>query len=229
MARIFIVDDHPLVRAGLRYLLAPESDLEICGEAADMPEALRLVHTLRPDLVIVDLALSAGSGLDLIKHLHAQYADIVTLVSSMYDETLYAERVLAAGARGYVSKQSAPSELIVALRRVLAGHIYVSEQVSNRLPGAARGRPDSPSLDLTCLSNRELTVFELVGEGMDTQAIAEHLSLSTKTIESHQANIKRKLHLNSARELTRRAALWHMERSAGKTVSASSPPDPSGV
>ncbi len=214
MARILIVDDHPLVRAGIRHLLAAEPDLEICGEAADMPEALRLVQAQDPDLVIVDLALSSGSGLDLIKHIRARYAGVLTLVSSMYDEMLYAERVLAAGARGYVSKQSAPSTLIIALRRVLAGQIYVSERISKRLPRKKPGKAQTPTIKLESLSNRELTVFQLIGEGRDTQAIAEHLNLSKKTIESHQANIKKKLQLDSARELTRRAALWHMERPA---------------
>ena len=211
MARILIVDDHPLVRTGLAQLIGDCPDLEVCGEAGDMGEALRQVDELQPDLAIIDLSLAGGSGLDLIERVKSRNLNILMLVASMHDETLYAERVLAAGARGYINKQEAQERIILAIRRVLGGKVYLSERMTERLlSGMVDANSDKRDID--SLSNRELQVFELIGEGVPTARIAEQLNLSTKTIETHQAHIKKKLSLDSAHELTQRAIRWVMSQ-----------------
>lgn len=213
MKRILIVDDHPLVRTGFVQLISDENDLEVCGEAADEAQAMALVERTHPDLVIVDLSLAGGSGINLIERIKAHYGSIAMLVVSMHDESLYAERVLAAGALGYLNKQEAPNDIIKAIRRVLDGKVYVSAQLTERLldglTGSVKNEGQSP---MQRLSNRELEVFELIGRGMTTGKIADHLKLSTKTIETHRENIKKKLALGSGQELTRRAMHWLMER-----------------
>ena len=209
MARILIVDDHPLVRTGLAQLIGDCPDLEVCGEAANMAEALRQVDELNPELAIIDLSLTGGSGLDLIEHIRARDRDTLMLVASMHDESLYAERVLAAGARGYINKQEAQERIIVAIRRVLGGKVYLSERMTERLL-SGRVEANGDKRDIDSLSNRELQVFELIGQGVATSGIAEQLNLSTKTIETHQARIKRKLGLESAHQLTQRAIRWVM-------------------
>ncbi len=213
MKRILIVDDHPLVRKGFARLIGDEPDLEVCGEAADETEALQLVAASAPDLVIIDLSLAGGSGINLIERIRAQYSDVRMLVASMHDASLFAERVLAAGALGYLNKQEAPDNIIRAIYRVLGGKVYLSEELTDRLldglTGAVRVPGQSP---MQRLSNRELEVFELIGRGMTTGKIADHLQLSIKTIETHRENIKKKLQLVSGQELTRRAMHWVMER-----------------
>lgn len=211
MTRILIVDDHPLVRAGFAQLIGDCADLEVCGEAADMAEALKQIEATRPDLAIIDLSLAGSSGLDLIERVRARNSDILMLVASMHDETLYAERVLAAGARGYINKQEAQDSIIRAIRQVLSGKVYLSQQMTERL---LSGMVDATGekRDIDSLSNRELQVFELIGEGVPTSQIAEQLNLSVKTIETHQAHIKRKLGLGSAHELNQRAIRWIMEQ-----------------
>jgi DNA-binding NarL/FixJ family response regulator len=213
MKRIVIVDDHPLVRSGFVQLISDEPDLEVCGEAADEASALQVVDDARPDLVIVDLSLAGGSGMTLIERIKAHHAEVGMLVVSMHDESLFAERVLAAGALGYLNKQEAPSNIIRAIRRVLGGKVYVSDKLNERLldslAGVVRTSGQSPMERLT---NRELEVFELIGRGMTTRKIADHLGLSTKTIEAHRENIKKKLGLLSGQELTRRAMHWLIER-----------------
>lgn len=213
MTRILIVDDHPLVRSGFAQLIGDCPDLEVCGEAGDMAEALAQIETTCPDLAIIDLSLAGGSGLDLIERIKSQDKDILMLVASMHDETLYAERVLAAGARGYINKQEAQERIIQAIRQVLAGKVYLSQQMTDRLLSgmvdAAGGRRD-----IDALSNRELQVFELIGRGVSTSQMAEQLNLSIKTIETHQAHIKKKLGLGSAHELTQRAIRWVMDESS---------------
>ena len=211
MTRILIVDDHPLVRSGFAQLIGDCPDLEVCGEAGDMAEALAQIETTRPDLAIIDLSLAGGSGLDLIERIKSQDKDILMLVASMHDETLYAERVLAAGARGYINKQEAQDSIIRAIRQVLAGRVYLSQQMTDRL---LSGMVDvtGEKRDIDSLSNRELQVFELIGQGVSTSRIAEQLNLSTKTIETHQAHIKKKLGLSSAHQLTQRAIRWVMEQ-----------------
>jgi DNA-binding NarL/FixJ family response regulator len=211
MTRILIVDDHPLVRAGFAQLIGDCPDLEVCGEAADMAEALKQIEATHPDLAIIDLSLAGGSGLDLIERVKARNSDILMLVASMHDETLYAERVLTAGARGYINKQEAQDSIIRAIRQVLSGKVYLSQNMTDRL---LSGMVDATGekRDIDSLSNRELQVFELIGEGVPTSQIAEQLNLSVKTIETHQAHIKRKLGLGSAHELNQRAIRWIMEQ-----------------
>jgi len=211
MPRILIVDDHPLVRSGFAQLIGDCPDLEVCCEAADMAEALKLVDDNPPDLAIIDLSLAGGSGLDLIERIKSRNPDILMLVASMHDETLYAERVLAAGARGYINKQEAQENIILAIRQVLAGKVYLSQAMTERLLNGLVDTRDEKR-DIERLSNRELQVFELIGEGVPVSQIASQLNLSIKTIETHQANIKKKLGLGSAHELNQRAIRWVMEQ-----------------
>lgn len=211
MHRILIVDDHPLVRAGFAQLIGDTSDLQVCGESADMADGLKLVETLAPDLAIIDLSLAGGSGLDLIKHIRAHDHPVLILVASMHDELLYADRVITAGAQGYINKQEAQDKIIPAIRQVLQGKQYLSLRMTERLK-------DKPSAtthnkrDIEALSNRELQTFELIGQGMSASDIALHLNLSIKTIETHQAHIKSKLGLASAHELAHRAIRWVLEQ-----------------
>jgi DNA-binding NarL/FixJ family response regulator len=211
MPRILIVDDHPLVRSGFAQLISDCPDLEVCGEASDMAEALRLIDSDCPDLAIIDLSLAGGSGLDLIERIKSRNLDILMLVASMHDETLYAERVLTAGARGYINKQEAQESIIRAIRQVLAGKVYVSEAMTERLLSGLVDVRDEKR-DIERLSNRELQVFELIGEGVPVSQIASQLNLSIKTIETHQAHIKKKLGLGSAHELNQRAIRWVMDQ-----------------
>jgi len=211
MTRILIVDDHPLVRTGFSQLIGDCPDLEVCGEAGDMAEALRQVDATSPDLAIIDLSLAGGSGLDLIERIRSRDKDILMLVASMHDETLYAERVLAAGARGYINKQEAQDSIIRAIRQVLSGKVYLSQQMTDRLL-SGMVNSNGEKRDIDSLSNRELQVFELIGEGVSSSQIAEQLNLSIKTIETHQAHIKKKLGLGSAHELNQRAIRWAMDQ-----------------
>jgi len=211
MTRILIVDDHPLVRAGFAQLIGDCPDLEVCGETANMADALLQIDATTPDLAIIDLSLTGGSGLDLIEHIKARNKNILMLVASMHDETLYAERVLAAGARGYINKQEAQESIIQAIRQVLGGKVYLSQHMTDRLlSGMVDANREKRALDR--LSNRELQVFELIGQGVATSQMAEQLNRSIKTIETHQAHIKKKLGLGSAHELTQRAIRWVMEQ-----------------
>jgi DNA-binding NarL/FixJ family response regulator len=211
MPKILIVDDHPLVRAGLAQLIGDCPDLEVCAEAADMAEALKQIDSTHPDLAIIDLSLAGGSGLDLIEHIKSRNRNILMLVASMHDEMLYAERVLAAGARGYINKQEAQESIIRAIRQVLGGKVYLSEAMTERmLSGMVDAGPEKRDID--SLSNRELQVFELIGQGVPSGQIAIQLNLSIKTIETHQAHIKRKLGLGSAHELNQRAIRWTMDQ-----------------
>ncbi|MDH3389620.1 MAG: response regulator transcription factor [Gammaproteobacteria bacterium] len=211
MTKILIVDDHPLVRAGFAQLIGDCPDLEVCAEAADMSEALKQVDATDPDLAIIDLSLAGGSGLDLIERIKSRNSKLLMLVASMHDETLYAERVLAAGARGYINKQEAQDRIIHAIRQVLGGKVYLSQNMTDRL---LNGLVDTNNgrRDIDSLSNRELQVFELIGQGVSTSQMAGQLNLSTKTIETHQAHIKKKLGLGSAHELTQRAIRWVMDQ-----------------
>ena len=211
MRRILIVDDHPLVRAGFAQLIGDTSDLEVCGESADMADGLKQIKFLQPDLAIIDLSLAGGSGLDLIKHIRAHGNDMLILVASMHDELLYAERVITAGAQGYINKQEAQDKIILAIRQVLQGKQYLSQRMTERF-GNELASTTNNKRDIDALSNRELQTFELIGQGMAASDIALHLCLSIKTIETHQANIKKKLGLASAHELTHRAIRWLLEQ-----------------
>ena len=211
MTDILIVDDHPLVRAGFAQLIGDTPGLRVCCEAGDMATALKAFDSMTPDLAIIDLSLSGGSGLDLIERIKARGSETLMLVASMHDESLYAERVLAAGARGYINKQEAQEKIILAIRQVLNGKVYLSEQMTERiLNNIVSGSDDKR--DINALSNRELQVFEMIGQGISPGKMAEQLNLSVKTIETHQAHIKKKLGLSSAHKLTHRAIRWILER-----------------
>ncbi len=209
MSKILIVDDHPLMRKGLALSLDAETDLTVCGQVANAEEALSVLEELDPDLAIVDISLPGMGGLELIKHLQALRPEMRTLVVSRHDEALYAERAIRAGARGYVMKLEAGERIVKAVRRVLGGGIYVSEEINERLLlGLAAGRPKMAESPLELLSDRELEVFELTGRGRGTREIAERLYLSVKTVESYRARIKDKLNLKTAAELMQHAVQW---------------------
>jgi DNA-binding NarL/FixJ family response regulator len=209
MVDVLIVDDHPIVRQGLAQLIMQEPDLHVCGEAEDEATALGLVARLSPQLVIVDLSLKSGDGLDLIKALRTNYPAIPVLVLSMHDEIHFVERALRAGALGYLTKQEASTKILPAIRQVLGGAIFLSDQVSpSLLKRLLSGEADEEEPVLALLSNRELQVFRLIGEGFGTQEIAAKLNLSVKTIETYQAHIKDKLDLRDSRKLVQFAIRW---------------------
>ena len=214
--KVFVVDDHPIVRQGLAMMINREPDLAVCGEAEDARTAIQLVTTAKPDILVVDISLNGPDGLELLKSIRVRYPDLPVLILSMHDESIYAERALRAGAQGYIMKQEATEKVLVALRRILSNEIYVSERIANRMLQRYIGSPNEgrpPSIaDLT---DRELEVFRLIGEGHSTRRIAEELHLSVKTVESYQAHIKEKLSLRSGRELVQHAIQWSIsEKSA---------------
>ena len=205
---VFIVEDHPIFRDGLVNLVNHEPNLTVCGEATNAAQALTDIERLKPDLVLVDIGLPGRSGLELVKDIHAVRRDTAILVISMHDETLYAERVLRAGANGYLMKQEGPEKILQAIRSVLDGQIYLSGQMSARVLDAFSGnRPKSDS-PIARLSDRELEVMQLIGHGMDSHGIAQQLNLSFKTVDAHRGHIKEKLNLRSGVELVCFAARW---------------------
>ncbi|HVN46808.1 MAG TPA: response regulator transcription factor [Steroidobacteraceae bacterium] len=206
--RILVVDDHPIVRLGIRQMIDAEADLEICGEVDSAEAALQLAQRLAPDLALVDLSLARGTAFGLIRDLRAAAAGLRVLVLSMHDETLFAERVLRAGARGYIMKQAAIEGLIGAIRQVASGRVYVSERIAQGVLERIGDRVDEPSELLHGLTDRELEVFELIGRGGSTAGIARELAVSVKTVETYRSNIKMKLNLKDANELVRFATTW---------------------
>lgn len=207
--RIFIVDDHPMMRQGLTQLIGAEPDLVICGEAENAERALDSIRALKPDLVLADISLPGKNGLELIKDFHVLQPGLPVLVISMHDESLYTERVLRAGGRGYIMKQEGGKKLMQAIRQVLDGKIYVSEKMSADILEIFSGRrAGAESSPLEKLTDREFEVFQLLGQGKGTRDIAEKLHLSVKTVEVHRANIKAKLKLKSAPELIHHAVRW---------------------
>ncbi|HVC95021.1 MAG TPA: response regulator transcription factor [Pirellulales bacterium] len=211
--RILIVDDHPLVREGLIGLIGSQSDFEVCGEAAGMDDARRLVESARPDVAIIDLTLSDGSGIELIKELKERRADLKLLVLSMHEESLFAERALRAGAVGYVHKHEASRTIVQAVRTVLEGRLYLSQRLTQRmLERAVRPGGDTGASPIERLTDREMEVFELLGEGLTSRQIATRLQLSPKTVETHREHIKDKLDLKNGTELTKHALQWVLER-----------------
>lgn len=209
MKRIFIVDDHPLMRKGVELTLKSEPSLQICGQAETAEEAQEKIMELKPDVAIVDISLPGQSGLELVKDLHAWMPELHVLVVSRHDEELYAERAIRAGAKGYIMKLEAGDVLVKAIRRVLNGGIYVSDKISDRLLLAlSTGVSSEQASPLELLSDRELEVFELIGNGVSTREIAERLHLSVKTIESYRARIKNKLDIEHAVELVQQAVTW---------------------
>lgn len=209
--KILIVDDHPMLREGLAMRISSQTDLEVCGEAAGEEEALVLVKETKPHLVIVDISLKSGHGIDLIKQIKSRHPKVKMLVVSGYDESLYAERSLRAGALGYLNKQGSNDHLIEAIRTVLDGQRYVSPQMTQRLVGQALGSSDETKSPIERLSNRELEVFQLIGQGLTSGAIADRLHLSPHTVDTHRDNIKQKLGAKNAAELSRQAVQWVLE------------------
>ena len=208
---VFLVDDHPIVRQGLTLLINQEADLVVCGEAQEMQSALRAIQSANPDILIVDLSLGGPDGLELLKNIRVVSPRLPVLILSMHDESIYAERALRAGANGYIMKQEATQKVLVALRRILSGEIYVSERIANNmLQHYVHGAKHTEHSSISELTDRELEVFRLIGEGHGTRQIAETLHLSVKTVESYQAHIKEKLSLRTARELVQHAVEWNM-------------------
>ncbi|MGO9244505.1 MAG: response regulator [Verrucomicrobiia bacterium] len=211
--RIFLVDDHPLVREWLTTHLRQQGDLAVCGEAEDAPHALQGILALKPDVVILDISMSGRSGVELIKDLKRLQPNVGVIVLSMHDEMTYAERALRAGARGYVMKREATNKIVAAIRQVLAGNVYVSDRVQARLAEKfVGGMPPSSQSPVNLLSDRELEVFQLLGQGRDTKQIAEELQVNFKTVHTYCARIKEKLRLTKATELLYEAVRWEEQR-----------------
>ncbi len=209
--RVLVVDDHPIIRQGLGLLINQESDLVVCGEAEEATGAMHVLASSKPDILIVDISLNGPDGLDLLKNIRNLHPTLPVLILSMHDESIYAERALRAGANGYIMKQEATEKVLVALRRILCGEIYVSDRIANRmLKHYITGSGTVRNSSIADLSDRELEVFRLIGEGHGTRQIAEELHLSVKTVESYQAHIKEKLSLRSSRELMQHAIQWTM-------------------
>jgi DNA-binding NarL/FixJ family response regulator len=213
--RIMVVDDHPIVRQGLALLIDREPDLVVCGEAEEAMSALHVLASAHPDVLIVDISLNGPDGLDLLKSIRSTHPTLPVLILSMHDESVYAERALRAGANGYIMKQEATEKVLVAVRRILSGEIYVSDRIANKmLKHYITGVGTLRSSSIADLSDRELEVFRLIGEGHGTRQIAAELHISVKTVESYQAHIKEKLALRSARELVQHAIQWNMNEKA---------------
>ena len=207
--RVLLVEDHPVVRAGLKAVIDGEPDLIVCAEAEDVAGAEAAIVEARPDLAVVDLMLTRSSGLDLIKNLQTQTDPVPVLALSMHDESLFAERVLRAGAQGYIVKSQAMDEVLTAIRTVLNGEVYLSRKMASRfLRSAFQGASQSQDHPLAALSDRELEVFQLLGQGSGRREVAAALHLGVKTVETHRANIMAKLHLANATELMRYALYW---------------------
>ena len=211
--KVLIVDDHPAVREALAIRIGSELDLEVCGEADDLGEALQVAAATRPDLAVIDIALKTSSGIDLIKRLKVHYAKLRMIVWSMYSEELYAERALRAGAVGYLTKAKGTGQIIDAIRDVLAGNVYLSEGLTTKLLKHSLGQPpgESGRSAMDTLSDRELEVFRLIGQRMKTQEIALQLHLSVNTVETYRDRIRAKLNLSDGLELTCFALQWFLE------------------
>ncbi|SFI97965.1 DNA-binding response regulator, NarL/FixJ family, contains REC and HTH domains [Planctomicrobium piriforme] len=209
--KILIVDDHPLVRKGMVTLISQEPDLKVVGEAAEMQDAAKLAGELEPDLMVIDISLRSGNGLELVKQITSANPRIKMLVCSMHDESLFAERCLRAGAGGYLNKEAASDQVIDAIRSILGGKTFVSPQLAERLLNRIVAGGNGDVSPIESLTDRELEVFGLIGQGLTTRQIAERLHLSYKTIESYRENLKAKLSLRNAAELNRHAVQWALE------------------
>jgi DNA-binding NarL/FixJ family response regulator len=214
--RVLIVDDHPAVREGLAVRIGSQPDMEVCGEAADLADALNLIKTAHPDVAVIDIQLKSGDGLDLVKRIKARDDSVRMLVWSVYPERLYAERALKAGALGYINKEQTTGRIVEALRRVREGKVYLSEEMAQlllcRTVGATGSLREAP---VDSLSDRELEVFRLIGEGLATGDLAKRLHLSRHTVDTHRQRIKEKLKLANAAELTQAATRWVLEGESG--------------
>jgi DNA-binding NarL/FixJ family response regulator len=204
-SRVLIVDDHPIVRERLAELINEEPDLMVCGEAEDGRTALEAVATTNPDVATIDISLKDSYGIELVKELKLRHPSLLTIVLSMHDESLYAERALRAGARGYVTKQEASKKIVSAIRQVLKGGIFVNEKMSAALLGRIAGEPRSDGTPIDRLTDRELEIFQLLGEGSPVRDIAKRLHVSVKTVEAHRTHIKEKLNIRTSPELLRYA------------------------
>ncbi len=207
--RIFLVDDHPITRQGVVVLINQESDLEVCGEADSAPKAFDLLQKSKADLAVVDISLKTTSGIELTKNLKVLLPDLPVLIMSMHDESLYAERALRAGAKGYVMKQEASDNILIAIRRILDGELYLSEKMKEKmLHRLVHNRKDEVVFSIDTLSDREMEVFQLIGNGFSTRQIATKLNLSVKTIDSYREHLKLKLHIEKGADLVRHAIQW---------------------
>ena len=207
--RVLLVDDHPFMRAGLAQLINKQPDMIVCGESGDPAAALSEISRTQVDLVLTDITMPGRSGLEFIKGLRAMNLNLPVLVVSMHDETLYAERVLRAGARGYIMKEAGGENLLLAIRQVLSGGVYVSHRMSAKiLDGLSGQKPRGSSSTVGTLSDREFEVFQLIGHGSSTRDIAKQLHLSTKTVDVHRGHIKEKLELTDSTALIRHAVRW---------------------
>lgn len=209
--KVLVVDDHPIVRQGLTQLINQESDFVVCGDAGDIPQALSAIEECKPDIIIVDISLGHTSGIRLIEDLSRNYPELAILALSMHDESIYAERCLKAGAKGYIMKQEPPEKVVTALRKILEGDIYISDKLGTKLLNKfVTKRADSSGSPVELLSNRELEVFQLVGQGLKTRKIAEELNLSVKTVETYIDHIKKKMNFDDSRDLFLHAVQWTM-------------------
>lgn len=207
--KILVVDDHPIVRRGLMELINHEKDLFVCGQAEDAHQAMKGIRTLTPDMVIVDITLKEKNGMELIKDIKVQYPDLPVLALSMHDESLYAERALRAGAKGYIMKQEGTEKLITAIHKVLSGQVFINDKIAAKIVHKLVGSGPEVSVSSTDrLSDRELEVFLLIGRGFGTRQISEQLHLSIKTIETYRSHIKEKLNLSDSTEMLRYAIQW---------------------
>jgi DNA-binding NarL/FixJ family response regulator len=211
ISKIFIVDDHELVRQGLRQLINGEIDLQLCGEASNVKDALKMRSSLNPDVAIIDISLPDGNGLDLIKQLHRWQPKMRIIALSMHDDELYAERALNSGASGYINKQDSAKKLLVGIRQVLNNKIFVNPEITKRMKQQSLNHTSYNNGNIMSLTDRELQVFDFIGKGMTTKGIANALNLSIKTIETHRRHIKDKLSLTSGTELVRAAIVWKLE------------------
>jgi DNA-binding NarL/FixJ family response regulator len=212
---VFIIDDHPLLRQGLSLMINRENDLAVCGEAEEAQAAMQAIPQCHPDILIVDISLNGPDGLDLLKSVRTLYADLPVLILSMHDEATYAERALRARANGYIMKQEATEKVLVAVRRILNGEVYLSDRIANKmLRQYIGGASVALQSRLSALSDRELEVFRSIGDGRSTRQIADELHLSVKTVETYQAHLKEKLALRSGRELIQLAIQWKINEGA---------------
>ena len=221
-ATILIVDDHPMVRERLAEIINQEADLSVCSEAEDRHEAIESIKTCRPELVIVDLTLKNSDGFELIKDIHSRWPGLTILVVSMHDESLYAERCLRAGAKGYITKQEATRNVLVAIRCVLSGNIYLNENISTQILSRLTAHPKAVSaIPADLLADRELQVFELTGRGLNTRQIADSLRLSPKTVETYRGRIREKLQVKDPKILLQMAISWvHKDSQVPPTLGA---------
>jgi len=213
--RIVLVDDHPVVREGLAESINREHDLTVCAQAEDYRAALKAIENTKPELVVVDLMLKDSSGMELIKDIHTRWPRLLILVVSMHDETLYAERVLRAGAQGYITKQQATRDILLAIRRVLSGGIYLNERTASSVLARLAAKQAVTDSITDLLADREMQVFELTGRGLSTREIGGQLHIDVKTVDTYRARIKEKLNLKSSSELLQLAIRWNKDRGAG--------------